>query len=392
MITNRRMPAIAILLFLSGMILTNCTGAATIITDAVDKTATLPSTLAETPTQTKEPTVQAASPTPTVDDGIYAPLVISSQFNIETGEELENRMLFTMQLDGTFEKQLTESDLRYYYPRWSPDCRMITYYVDIGYKEHIYDTRIGFIDLDTNTLAEISTPFERNRHPSWSPDGRRIVFEANDEQSWQIYVYDLDTEEISQLTFDGENQDPDWSPTGDQIVFSSSRDEVDVWSIYVMNADGNEQREIVPASWGSEPGDWDNPFMNRPRTARWSPNGEQILFRVDEEIHVLGVFEGSIRKIYITEIGEFNPQRLIAGDRRIVDRSDPEFYYWSEFDPAWSPDGQQILFVRARQLSKDDQFCSVDLANGEWNCQAEGSAAGFSGMDWCRSDQEMPQE
>jgi Tol biopolymer transport system component len=383
-----RMLTIVSLLFLASMIIASCTALVTGVPETVSKTATSPSTLAESPTQTKEPTIQAASPTPTIDDGIFAPLVISSRYNLETGAELENQMLFTMQLDGTIEKQLTELGLDYFDPRWSPDCRTIVFWIYVGYHEGKYDERIGMINLNRNILDEISTSFERNSNPSWSPDGRRIVFDANDGQSWQIYVYDLDTDEISQLTFEGENLDPDWSPIDDQIVFSSSRDEVDVWSIYVMNADGSEQQEIVPASWGSEPGNWDNPFMNGPRTPTWSPDGELILFRVDEEIHELGIFEDSVRKMFITEIGDFNPQRLISGDREIVNRSDPFFYYWSEYDPVWSPDGQQIIFVRAKELTKDDQLCTVNLVNGEWSCLEDGSAAGFRGMDWCHSDQE----
>jgi Tol biopolymer transport system component len=288
-----------------------------------------------------------------------------------------------LQLDGTIEKQLTESDLRYYSPRWSPDCNTIVFWVDVGFKEDIYDYRIGTIDLHTNTITEISTPFERNRYPSWSPDGRRIVFDANDGQSWQIYVYDLDTDEISQLTFEGENQYPDWSPTDDQIAFVSSRNAVDVWSVWLMNADGSEQRDVFPASRGSEFGDWDNPSINWPLDPTFSPDGEFIVFSVEEEVHERTAF-----KLYIMELEELNPQRLIPGDRRIVDSNDPDFYYWSEFYPAWSPDGQQILFVRARQLSKDNQFCRVNLVNGEWSCQAEGSAASYWGMDWCHSDQE----
>lgn len=390
MISNRRTLTIVSLLLLSSMILANCTGSATVVTETVGRTATLPSTFAIAPTQTKKPTVQAASLTPTVDDGIYAPLVISSQFNIETGEELENRMLFTMQLDGMIENQLTEPGLDYFSPKWSPDCRKIAFFVDVGYKENIYNTRIGFIDLDLNTLTEISTPFERNRYPSWSPDRRRIVFEAHDGKSWQIYVVDLDTDEISQLTFEGENQYPDWSPTGDQIVFVSSRDTVDVWSVWLMNADGSEQREIFPASRGSEYGDWDNPGLNWALDPTYSPNGKFIVFSVEEAVPVVELNERTVFKLYIMEVNELNSQRLIPGDRRITNRNDPNYYYSSEFDAAWSPDGQQILFTRTRQLSKDDQLCSVNLANGEWSCQAEGSAAGFWGMDWCHGEQETP--
>jgi Tol biopolymer transport system component len=387
MITNRRMLTIASLLFLVSMIIASCTVSVTSVPETVGKTATLPSTMAIMPTQTKEPTVQVARSTATVSDLRHAPLVISSDYDLNAGEELEDQLLFTMQLDGTIENQLTDPGLNYFSPKWSPACRSIIFWMEAWYQDDTFAWLIGMIDFDARTITEISTPFELNSYPNWSSNGRRIVFEANDGQGWQIYIFDLDTGEISQLTFEGENRYPDWSPADDQIAFVSSRDMVDVWSVWLMNTDGSEQREILPASRGSEYGDWDNPGINWPLDPTYSPDGEFIIFSVEEE-----VLERTVFKLYIMDVNELKPQRLIPGDRRIVDSSNPDYYYLSEFYPAWSPDGQQILFVRSRQLSKDNQLCSVNLANGEWSCQAEGSAAGFWGMDWCHSYQEAPQD
>src|SRR5258708_37747858 len=62
--------------------------------------------------------------------------------------------------------------------------------------------------------------------PKWSPDGTKIVFDAEFGGDDQIYVINADGTGLRQLTFTPapvffENRDPAWSPDGAKIVFSS---------------------------------------------------------------------------------------------------------------------------------------------------------------------------
>ncbi|MCH8286841.1 PD40 domain-containing protein [candidate division KSB1 bacterium] len=88
-------------------------------------------------------------------------------------------------------------------------------------------------------------------HPSWSPDGTKIVFSStrddNNESetpNLEIYVMDADGSNIKRLTnslrHDGS---PSWSPDGSQIIFESDRN--GSFEIYIMNADGSNQRQQV---------------------------------------------------------------------------------------------------------------------------------------------------
>ena len=55
-----------------------------------------------------------------------------------------------------------------------------------------------------------------DRHPVWSPDGRRIAFESN----WQVNVMNADGSGQRRLTRNGgRNFAPAWSPDGQQIAF-----------------------------------------------------------------------------------------------------------------------------------------------------------------------------
>ena len=60
--------------------------------------------------------------------------------------------------------------------------------------------------------------------PRWSSDGRFVVFESNREGNSDIYVAEIDSAKVIQLTtHSADDQDPAWSRDNNYIVFSSNR-------------------------------------------------------------------------------------------------------------------------------------------------------------------------
>jgi TolB protein len=94
--------------------------------------------------------------------------------------------------------------------------------------------------------------------PSWSPNGQFLAF------AWvrhygpgapggsDIYVMDVASKQWAQLTHDGGRNDfPSWSPDGRHIVFQSNRTgKVQIWT---MLADGSEQRQLTTSGENSQP-------------------------------------------------------------------------------------------------------------------------------------------
>ena len=80
--------------------------------------------------------------------------------------------------------------------------------------------------------------------PSWSPDGRKIVFVSDRDGNLEVYVMNADGSGQRNLTrHPGHDSDPAWSPDGRKIAFTTKRE--GNFEIYVMNADGSGQRNLT---------------------------------------------------------------------------------------------------------------------------------------------------
>src|SRR6476659_10923714 len=81
------------------------------------------------------------------------------------------------------------------------------------------------------SATAITDIFLDARQPSWSPDGRRIAFQAYRDSTWQIWTIAADGHDLKPVTaspFD--DREPAWSPDGSRLAFSSDRGgSYDIW-------------------------------------------------------------------------------------------------------------------------------------------------------------------
>jgi Tol biopolymer transport system component len=97
--------------------------------------------------------------------------------------------------------------------------------------------------------------------PSWSPDGRKIVFVNFRDGNFDVYAMNADGSGLRNLTrHSGHDSDSAWAPDGKKIAFTTKRE--GNFEIYVMNADGSGQRNLTR-----------NPAVDRYPV--WSPGRKQ---------------------------------------------------------------------------------------------------------------------
>ena len=102
--------------------------------------------------------------------------------------------------------------------------------------------KIYLMDIDGKNVRLLTKGIAKEGWPSWSPDGRQIVFRST-RAGGGIYVMDANGRNIRRLTFFEEDQHPAWSPEGKKIAFISLRDPIP--KVYVMDADGRNQRRLT---------------------------------------------------------------------------------------------------------------------------------------------------
>jgi Tol biopolymer transport system component len=193
----------------------------------------------------------------------------------QTGDD-STTDIYVMDADGSHPRNLTTSD-RFgdWGPDWSADGTWIAWNTASG--GFVFDLGLIHPDGSGRRVIEAGVYVE---YPAWSPDGRRIAFMSPaTSDPYEIFVMNADGTHVRRLTRSpGADGWPAWSPDGRQIVFSSERDDcayspaeecltsgdIGPWhTLYVMNADGTDQRRLT-RTFG--------------QFAVWSPDGRYILF------------------------------------------------------------------------------------------------------------------
>ncbi len=223
---------------------------------------------------------------------------------------------------------------------------------------------IWSMDLDGSNQHQLTSNAQRNYSPSASPDGRHIAFHSNRTGTWNIWTMNRDGGDLNQLTNDANDSNwPVWTPDGKYIVYHhiGRNGYQTVWKI---PAEGGtpaaltdrlslhpavSPRDGTVACWYAEdPADrkWQiallPPNGGRPlrtfsfpstasvdSTLRWTPDGRGITY---------ADVRGGVSNIWLQDIEGGPPRNLVrfSGER--------------VFSLDWSPKGE-LIYSRGLRIS-----------------------------------------
>src|ERR1019366_5261239 len=152
-----------------------------------------------------------------------------------------------------------------------------------------------------------------------------------------------------------ENREPSWSTAVGKIAYQAGAP--GARGINVINADGTGESKMTP-----DPSPNGYPCQDD-RDPTWSPDGRYIAYACLEPS--LASSPDVQAKTYNIWVHDNNQSILTeGGDFRLVGSTVPNTEL---LNPAWSPDGKSIAFVRGG-LGGNSQIVAVDVSGGVANC------------------------
>jgi Tol biopolymer transport system component len=131
-------------------------------------------------------------------------------------------------------------------PSFSPDGRRIVFSgLNFSGNKDLY-----ILELKNDELTQLTNDFYDDAAPSFSPDGQKIAFSSDrtvygDQWSYNLFIFDLNTSLIHYLTV-GKHQDftPVWSPDGNYVAFTSDRDSLKSLNIWVADVSQSNYLDV----------------------------------------------------------------------------------------------------------------------------------------------------
>jgi Tol biopolymer transport system component len=251
-------------------------------------------------------------------------------------------------------------------PAYSRDGRMIAFVraveSDVS-PGRTLGSRVYVMNAAGGAVRPVTSGEFFDSNPSFSPDGRRIVFERRrGSRVSSIFVIDIDGGGERQLTRGAHlDHNPVFAPNGRWIAFVSNRDKdarSDQSDIFSMRPNGSRVRVLIDG-----PHDESDPDI--------SPDGRSVAFASNRIRRTSNIF-----------VARSSGRRV-----RALTRAEGTCFGSVCFhSPSWSPDGRNIAYIASSRYRTDLEVMRSDgKRRGEFDggsVEAEGYGSGVGAPAW----------
>jgi dipeptidyl aminopeptidase/acylaminoacyl peptidase len=248
-------------------------------------------------------------------------------------------------------------------PQVSPDGKLVAYAVTT-------------VDLSANKSSSAiwlaptaggeprvltNAPGKKDRHPRWSPDSKKILFESNRSGETQLWAIDLSGGEARQLTHISTGAEGGiWSPDGKQIAFVSA---------------------VYPENSAKPFKESDSLNKKRQEEIEKNPVKAKVFTKLFYR-HWDSYVEDKRQHLFVASADGGEPKDVTPGDRDSFPTS-TTFATGDNF--TFSPDGSHLVFTavpaKDEAWSTNYSICRVPVTGGtaDWECLTRDNPSASSG-------------